>query len=130
MDAGPHYAKRRPGQPLPAPRTTLAAPSRPGDSSATSPRVQTLEINKSHNGQLARLHVGNVLVIRLPGNPATGYRWQVAKTNSPALRLTVRPQYSPPASTATRHGNGHVHVYVPGRAAGNRIDPPVLPPSR
>jgi inhibitor of cysteine peptidase len=63
--------------------------------------VQTLEINQSHNGQLARLRVGNVLVIRLPGNPATGYQWQAATTNSPAVRVTVRPQYSPPAPTAT-----------------------------
>jgi inhibitor of cysteine peptidase len=65
-----------------------------------SPRPQTLEVNKSHNGQLARLHVGNFLVIRLPGNPATGYQWQVASTTSPAVRLTVRPQYSPPATPA------------------------------
>ena len=41
-------------------------------------------------------------MIRLPGNPATGYQWQAATTNSPAVRLTVRPQYSPPASTAAQ----------------------------
>jgi inhibitor of cysteine peptidase len=65
-----------------------------------TPRPQKLEINQSHNGQLARLHVGNVLVIRLPGNPASGYQWRAATTNSAAVRVTVRPQYSPPVSSA------------------------------
>jgi inhibitor of cysteine peptidase len=70
-------------------------------------QLQKLEINKSHNGQLARLRVGNVLVLRLPGNPATGYQWQLSATNSPAVRLTVRPQYSPsPANTSTAAAAG------------------------
>jgi inhibitor of cysteine peptidase len=89
-----------PVQPPAAARSPLAAPP------AVPPRVQTLEINKSHNGQLARLRVGNVLVIRLPGNPASGYQWKAAVTNSPALQLTVRPQYSPPASTAGQAAAG------------------------
>ncbi len=38
-----------------------------------------------------------MLIIHLPGNPASGYEWQVGTTNTPALRLTVAPQYSPPA---------------------------------
>src|SRR5208282_1545216 len=80
---------------LPVPPTASAA------ASPTGPRSQTLEINRSHNGQLARVHVGNVLVIRLPGNPASGYRWQAASTTSPIVRMTVRPQYSPPTSPAT-----------------------------
>ncbi len=60
--------------------------------------MQTLEINRSHSGQLARLRVGNVLVVRLPGNPASGYEWQAGRSNTQALRLTVAPQYSPPAA--------------------------------
>jgi inhibitor of cysteine peptidase len=75
-------------------------PPSAGAAPLAKPRVQTLEINKSHNGQSARLRVGNVLVIRLPGDPATGYLWQAASTNSPAVRQTVRPQYSPPAPNA------------------------------
>jgi inhibitor of cysteine peptidase len=123
----------------PTPTSTAATPS-------ASPRPQTLEINRSHNGQLARLHVGNVLVIRLPGNPATGYQWQVAPTNSPAMRLTVRPQYSPPAANspaaagtytfifqAVQPGSGSIRLYSvrpsdPGRprdvfAVGVHVSP-------
>ena len=96
----PLAQNRRQGRALAMPGTAAAPPAPAGATPPTRPRVGMLEINKSHNGQFARLRVGNVLVIRLPGNPATGYHWQASSTNSPALRLTVRPQYSPPASTA------------------------------
>ena len=61
---------------------------------------------------MARLRVGNVLVIRLPGNPATGYQWQAATTNSPAVRLTVRPQYSPPAATAAQAAASGTYTFT------------------
>ena len=97
---------QRHGRVLSLPTAALAtAPTQPAAVAApASPRVPMLEINKSHNGQVARLRVGNVLVIRLPGNPATGYQWQAATSNSQAVRLTVRPQYSPSASTAPAMG--------------------------
>ncbi len=98
---------RRPGRALAAPRAmSAAAPAQPATAAPTSPPAQMLEINKSHNGQLARLRVGHILVIRLPGNPASGYQWQAAKTNSTALRLTVRPQYSPSPSSTTPSTSG------------------------
>jgi inhibitor of cysteine peptidase len=73
------------------------APWQAGTAAFAPDKVQTLEINRSHNGQITRLRVGNVLIIRLPGNPASGYQWQVGTTNTQAVRLTVPPQYSPPA---------------------------------
>ncbi len=127
------------GRPLAVPKALLAAAPAPPTTgtraaqlpppavaAAPVPRPQTLEINKTHNGQLAKLRVGNILVIRLPGNPATGYQWQAATTNSPALKLTVRPQYSPAASAtaqaaasgtytftfqAVQPGNGSIRLY-------------------
>jgi len=103
----PLAQNRRQGRALASPVSPIAAATRAGAppvpsgaAAPTKPRVQTLEINKSHNGQLARVRVGNALVIRLPGDPASGYQWQAASINSPVVRMTVRPQYSPPASTA------------------------------
>ena len=89
-----------------------------------APKVQTLEINRSHNGQMARLRVGNVMIIRLPGNPASGYQWQAGTANTQAVRMTVRPQYS--AFAGGRHGAGHLHVRFPGGPAGHGFDPPLL----
>jgi predicted secreted protein len=48
--------------------------------------------------------VGNVLIIRLPGNPASGYQWQTGTANTQAMRMTVRPQYSPPAAGGNAPG--------------------------
>jgi inhibitor of cysteine peptidase len=111
----PLAQNKRQGRVLAPPRTALAeVPTSPGTGAAAAkpPRVQTLEINKSHNGQLARLRVGNVLVIRLPGNPASGYQWQAATTNSKAMRLTVRPQYSPSASTAAQTAASGTYTFT------------------
>ena len=103
------------------PATTNPAPAA---SAVPSPaaKVQTLEINRSQNGQTARLHVGNVLVVHLPGNPASGYQWQAGTSNTKALRLTVRPQYTPPAGNAAagsytltyeaaQTGSGYLRLY-------------------
>ena len=110
----PLTQNRRQGRALPPPRGDLStastqpataartgvSPAPAGAVAPTRPRAGMLEINKSHIGQVARLRVGHILVIRLPGNPATGYQWQAATTNSPAVRLTVRPQYSAPQLAA------------------------------
>ncbi len=95
----PSLLDAMPAQPDAAARAAASSPPSRA-AAATGARVQKLEINQSNNGQMARMRVGNILVIHLPGNPATGYQWQAAASNSPAVRVTVRPQYSPPASTA------------------------------
>jgi inhibitor of cysteine peptidase len=102
----------RQGRALALPSNLATAPSsNPTTQAANAPKVQTLEINRSHNGQLARLHVGNVLIIRLPGNPASGYQWQAGTANSSALRLTVRPQYSPPSSGSPTASGTYTFVF-------------------
>jgi inhibitor of cysteine peptidase len=114
----PLAGNRRQGKTLLLPSSLASQPAtatRPASPSATAPakpRVQTLQINKSHNGQLARVRVGNVLVIRLPGDPATGYQWRLSTSNTPAVRLTVRPQYSPPASSAAGAATPGTYTFV------------------
>jgi inhibitor of cysteine peptidase len=93
----------RQGRVLPLPAYLAAASSSQAPPTSAAPKVQTLEVNRSHNGQMARLHVGNVMIIRLPGNPASGYQWQAGTANTQAVRMTVRPQYSPsPAGGAAQ----------------------------
>jgi predicted secreted protein len=93
----PSPQSQRQGRALALPAGLLSPMSAPAAVPALG-KAQTLEINRSHNGQLARMRVGNLLIIRLPGNPASGFEWQVGTTNTPALRLTVAPQYSPAAA--------------------------------
>ena len=94
------HALALPARLVSVPPAPPAAYTPPAEAPAAA-KVQTLEINRSQNGQLARLHVGNVLIVRLPGNPATGYEWEIGTTSTAAVRMTVRPQYAPPAATAT-----------------------------
>jgi inhibitor of cysteine peptidase len=123
----PLAENRRKGKALLLPSSLASQPA----AAPAKPRVQTLQIDRSHNGQLARMRVGNVLVLRLPGDPATGYQWRLSTSNSPAVRLTVRPQYSPPAPSAAagtytfvfqavQPGSGSIRLYYvrpsdPGR---------------
>jgi inhibitor of cysteine peptidase len=112
----------RQGRALPMPAYLAAASSSPSPPTSAAPKVQTLEVNRSHNGQMARLRVGNVMIIRLPGNPASGYQWQAGTANTQAVRMTVRPQYSPPAGgaaqgtytfvfQAVQSGTGSIRLY-------------------
>ncbi len=103
--------------PIPLPQNqrqgrALALPGNLATASAPpASKVQTLEINRSHNGQMARLRVGNLLIIHLPGNPASGFQWQAGTANTSALRLTVRPQYSPPASGSAAAAGTYTFVF-------------------
>jgi inhibitor of cysteine peptidase len=45
----------------------------------------TIEVNEQANGKTVALSGGQVLVVRLPENPTTGYRW-VAESND-AMKL-------------------------------------------
>jgi inhibitor of cysteine peptidase len=145
----------RQGRPLALPANLTAASGPTAAPTSTAPpssKVQTLEINRAHNGQMARLHVGNVLIIRLPGNPASGYQWQAGTATTQAVRMTVRPQYSPsPAGgavpgtytfvfEAVQPGTGSIRLYYvrpnePGRpreafAVGVKVAPSAAAPSR
>jgi len=93
-----------PSSPSPGTSAGPAAPGKPG----STPNRQTLEVTRADSGKRARLYVGNALVVRLPGNPGTGYQWQLAPTSSPAVRLVAQPQFvaSPvPAGVMGASGN-------------------------
>jgi inhibitor of cysteine peptidase len=101
----------RQGRPLAVPAALAAgqsrAPSSPSPpaspSSPPSPaaagkpeslsKQKTLEVTKADSGRRARLYIGNILVVRLPANPGTGYQWQLVPTSSLAVRLMAEPQF-------------------------------------
>jgi inhibitor of cysteine peptidase len=72
---------------------------------------QKLELTKADSGKRARVRVGNVVVVRLAGNPTTGYQWQAAATNSPALRLAGKPQYTAAARSPGVAGAGGTYTF-------------------
>jgi inhibitor of cysteine peptidase len=46
-----------------------------------------LQIDKSRNGGRATIQVGDVVVLCLPENPTTGFRWQLLPLDGSAIQL-------------------------------------------
>jgi inhibitor of cysteine peptidase len=61
-----------------------------------------LVIDKASGDKTVTLRVGESFQIRLPENPATGFRWRLQSDGSPALRL-VEDAFQ---AEASGHGSG------------------------
>ena len=51
------------------------------------------ELGKADNGKRFQVPVGQWVLVRLAGNPTTGFEWQTAAVNGQAVRLAAEPQY-------------------------------------
>jgi inhibitor of cysteine peptidase len=60
---------------------------------------------ESNGRTIAVRHVENIL-IRLPGNPTTGYSWVVASVKGEAVKLSGEVQYTPEPTPTPRVGSG------------------------
>jgi inhibitor of cysteine peptidase len=52
----------------------------------TALAAKTVTIGAASNGKTVHLEVGDRLVVSLPGNPSTGYIWQIVKVDRTVLR--------------------------------------------
>lgn len=76
-------------------------------SAAEARTASTITIGSAANGKTIRLHPADTLVVRLSGNPTTGYSWSVKRTPAP-LRL-IDTTYRP--SRPGRLGQGGTFVF-------------------
>ena len=67
-----------------------------------------IEIGENQNGQAISVKNGDVLVIRLPENPTTGFRWNV-KEADPNLLTLQSDDFSP--ATEGGAGGGGVRLF-------------------
>ncbi len=49
-------------------------------------RPSEIVLNDNNNGSQITLHIGQTLILRLEGNPSTGFTWEVAEINEAVLR--------------------------------------------
>ena len=66
-----------------------------------------LVINEASSGQTVELSTGQVMELRLPENPTTGFRWHVTSPGGPACRI-VSDTYEPPNLAPPGAGGAHV----------------------
>jgi inhibitor of cysteine peptidase len=97
--------------------------------------VARLQISSVDHGRSVALHVGDELVVRLPENPTTGYRWQLDSSGSGFLALR-NDEFELPADVAmgasgtriltfqaTSPGVGHLHLEL--RREWEQGQPPI-----
>jgi inhibitor of cysteine peptidase len=53
---------------------------------------ESMKLNENDSGKTIEIHVGDVLEVVLPGNPTTGYGWEVSSLDSTVLKLD-RPEF-------------------------------------
>jgi inhibitor of cysteine peptidase len=66
-----------------------------GMSNLSAATTDTINVGPPANGSQRRLHRGDVLVVRLPSNPSTGYTWKVC-CGTRTLLVVVSRTYLPP----------------------------------
>jgi inhibitor of cysteine peptidase len=95
--------------------TPAAAPApAPPTPPAAAPAAQPgnwLDIRSDDNGKRARVPLGKNILIRLPGNPTTGYTWQASGVSSAAVRMLGQPQFSAAPATQGKVGAGGTYSF-------------------
>ena len=67
-----------------------------------------LVVNEASSGQTVELSTGQVMELRLPENPTTGFRWHVTSPGGPACRIVFDTYQSPDRAIP---GAGGAHVW-------------------
>ena len=62
-------------------------------------------LTEADNGRSIELKVGDVLEVTLPGNPTTGFQWEVDSVDSAILRQIGEPEFKPSNNAVGSGGN-------------------------
>jgi inhibitor of cysteine peptidase len=68
-----------------------------------------LRLNQGDNGRSSTLAVGQELIVTLPSNPSTGYRWQVTAGDATVLAQAGEAQYA--SEGIPRPGSGGTETF-------------------
>jgi inhibitor of cysteine peptidase len=67
-------------------------------SAEPSPIRSNKRLTEGDTGRSIELHIGDNLEVTLPGNPTTGFQWEVSAVNTAILRSTGEPIFEPSSS--------------------------------
>ena len=71
-----------------------------------STRAADVCVSERDTGKKIVLHCGDILVVRLPASPTTGYAWNLSISPSDLLIQEKAPQYQPSDSAGKLLGSG------------------------
>ena len=54
----------------------------------------TIEVTEKDNGAALKLQPGDQVAVRLPGNPTTGYTWELAAVSVDILEPGLEPEFA------------------------------------
>jgi inhibitor of cysteine peptidase len=84
-----------------------------GTIKSTKQRTETLEpslakstkqVTEADTGRSIELYVGDKLEVTLPGNPTTGFQWEISNIDSAILRTSGEPEFEPFSSAVGSGG--------------------------
>jgi len=61
--------------------------------STASPAGSTRQFTEADDGNSIELHVGDTLEVTLPGNPSTGFQWEISNAGMAVLRSSGEPEF-------------------------------------
>ncbi|MBS1195493.1 MAG: protease inhibitor family protein [Actinobacteria bacterium] len=67
-----------------------------------------LRLDAADDGTVVELAVGEEIVLRLEGNPTTGYEWQATAPNPAVLAQAGEPEYE---SSSNDDGSGGIYTF-------------------
>lgn len=83
---------------------------------ALAAALAVITLGPAANGTAVSVRAGDGVVVRLPGNATTGYRWSVTRT-TPALHI-VGAAYVAPHAGVVGSGGTYVFRFVARRGTG------------
>src|SRR5262245_47871717 len=70
-----------------------------------SSEQSTRQLTETDDGRLIELKVGDKLEVTLPGNPTTGFQWEVSDVDSIILTPIGGPEFEPSSNAIGSGGN-------------------------
>lgn len=64
----------------------------------------TKQLTEADNGNSIELRVGDKLEVELPGNPTTGFQWEVSNVDSIILTPIGEPEFKPSSNAVGSEG--------------------------
>ena len=77
--------------------------------SLTACAATAIKLGESDNGTTINLNTGDKFTLTLPGNPTTGYSWEISEIDSTLIELVGEPAYE---TDSNRIGSGGMFTFT------------------